>query len=141
VVGFDLSPSLVAKANEDATHRGFANLSFETLDLMAGLPPVQADAIFCLGVFSCIHEDKVWLGLLDSFSSILGQGGILVLRETLGTRAASRVMHPAGYYACYRTVGEYLAETTARSFSLVEDVELFKRSDGLENHLYLFRKC
>lgn len=141
VIGFDLSESLVAKASESAQRLGLNNVRFERLDMELGLPKVEADAIFCLGVFSCIQEDAIWQGLLGSFSAILKPGDILILRETLATTRPERVMYPNGYYANYRSVKDYLSITANHSFSLVEDVELFKRSDGLENHLYVFKKA
>ena len=140
VTGFDLSESLVAKANETAQTMGLKNVIFERLDLEMRLPRLEADAIFCLGVFSCIHDDIIWKNLLDSFSTILKPGNILILRETLASITAERVMYSNGYYANYRTVANYLAVTSEYSFSLAGDVELFKRNDGLENHLYVFIK-
>jgi len=131
VIGFDISESLVLKAKETAQGLGLHNARFERLDLESGLPKVKAEAIFCLGVFSCIQEDAVWHRLVDSFSSILKPGGILILRETLASHNEQRVSYTSGYYAVYRCVATYISTIKARSFHLLEDVELFKRSDGL----------
>jgi O-antigen biosynthesis protein len=110
------------------------------LDLERGLPEDRADAVLCLGVFSCIHDDSVWRATLGQFAQMVPPGGTLVLRESVVTGVARRVRHPNGYYACYRSRADYVAAVTACGFRELDRVQLFALPNGLENYLWVFRR-
>jgi 2-polyprenyl-3-methyl-5-hydroxy-6-metoxy-1,4-benzoquinol methylase/tetratricopeptide (TPR) repeat protein len=139
VTGYDVSPSLIEQARAAARRAGVSHARFEVLDLEQGLQEVRADAVFCLGVFACIHDDSVWAATLRQFAGMLPQGGVMVLRETVSPDVRRTKRHPQGYYACYRPVSEYLAAVQGCGFDLEEDEVLFADAEGLENHLWTFR--
>jgi len=138
--GYDVSPSLVAQAQTAAKVAGLSHVSFHVLDLAAGIPEQDCDVIFCLGVLSCIHEDSVWLQVLERFSRMLSAGGVLVLRDTVSAEGRKTSTNSNGYYACYRGREEYLAAVARQGFDIIECSELSPDNKGLENHLWFFRR-
>jgi 2-polyprenyl-3-methyl-5-hydroxy-6-metoxy-1,4-benzoquinol methylase/tetratricopeptide (TPR) repeat protein len=139
IVGYDISPALIHQASAAANARSVKNARFAVLDLGRGVPSERADVVLCLEVFACIHDDETWLATLRRFGEILPEGGLLVLRETVSPDQRRKRRHAHGYYACYRSVDEYLGATFAAGFSLLEEVLLDTNSEGCTNRLWVLR--
>ncbi len=140
VTGYDVSEALVRAARARARELGARRARFEVLDLERGLAARPADVVLCLGVFSCIHDDEVWLRTLDQFAAMIPAGGTLFLRESVMGGSLQRVRHANGYYACYRPEEAYLAAVTARGFREIDRVQLAGQPEGLVNRLWVFRR-
>jgi tetratricopeptide (TPR) repeat protein/2-polyprenyl-3-methyl-5-hydroxy-6-metoxy-1,4-benzoquinol methylase len=140
VRGYDVSPALIAQAQDAARRQRVTNATFHVLDLERGTPEAEAEVVLCLGVFACIADNAVWHATLARFARMLPTDGVLVLRETVSAGAPRTVEHPSGYVATYRPIADYVAAVTERGFAEAGRVTLFREPDGLENHLWIFRR-
>ncbi|MEO7412802.1 MAG: methyltransferase domain-containing protein, partial [Opitutaceae bacterium] len=140
VIGYDLSAALIVQARAAAKSAGVNNARFEVLDLTCGVPGQRVDGVLCLGVFSCIEDDRAWEAVLDRFARVLPAGGILVLRDTVSINTRREIEYGNGYHACYRGRGDYLAVVKQRGFSLLTEVQLFAETNGTENYQWVFKR-
>jgi SAM-dependent methyltransferase len=140
VTGYDVSAALVERANTRARDAGLTHVHFQTADLEDGpLPPVDADVLLCLGVFSCLPDDVV-TRVLNHLGRGLRPGALLVLRETVSLGPRREVVYATGYCGRYRPIGAYLDAVASAGFSVFDDVPLTDPQGGLENHLWFWRR-
>jgi SAM-dependent methyltransferase len=141
VTGYDISPILVEKAkaasiigNSGIGKTGFVNQEIETI-----APLEKYDLVSCMGVTSCIIEDRKFLRILDKFRMLSKQGGRLLLIDTLSLEQEQIVTDQSGYLAKYRNIGDYLNLIRRRGFHLREKIlitEIIEKK--LINNLFLF---
>jgi SAM-dependent methyltransferase len=141
ILGYDLSPHLVAEARQAAAERGIANARFEVLDIEQGLPDSSIDVILCLGVFSTILADPAFEQALAAFADRLPPGGYLFLRESVAKVQDHTVTHASGYTGRYRLLRDYRGRVTASGFAQVFGVRNFHlEAMDIVNYTWVFQR-
>ena len=141
VLGYDVSAALVNAAAARARGAGLSHVRFQTIDLEgAELPALDADALLCLGVISCLPDDAA-SRVVGHLGRSLRAGALLVLRETVSRDVRRDVVYDSGYCGRYRPIESYLGAVIAAGFTLREDIPLTGPQGSLENHLWFFERA
>lgn len=106
ITGYDLSSTLLALAQ--ATHPlangGYVATDLEKDDFKLG----DLDIVFCLGIFSTLHDEAAIGRILAKVAEALPIGGILVSRDTISADETYKKAYDNGYYAVYRSFEEHM---------------------------------
>lgn len=141
VTGYDISPILVEKA-EAASIIGISEIGktrFFNQEIETIAPHEKYDLVSCMGVTSCIIEDKKFLRIIDKFRTLSKQGGSLLLIETLSLEQEQIASDQSGYIAKYRNIGDYLNLVERRGFRMRESILITENIEKkLINKLFLF---
>lgn len=140
VYGFDISPSLVESAKKLAKSQGVTNVDFSVSELSESATDGSFDLVACLGVTSCILDERKHQQMLDAICAAVAPQGFLLMIDTVGTRREHIAAHGNGYVARYRHADKYLENVTSRNMTLVKAEVIQDWSSKLSNRISLFRK-
>lgn len=137
VVGYDLSPSLIAEAQSSTRD---ARFSFHVADVEC--PPVRGpfDLVGCLGVTSCLVDRKKRDRVAALLVDLTKVGGKLVLVDTLSRGSDKFRSYRSGYVARYPNADGYINGWRALGMTLELDEEVATMGPGLTNRALVLRK-
>ncbi|MHB8872546.1 MAG: methyltransferase domain-containing protein [Myxococcaceae bacterium] len=139
VLAFDLSPTLIEQARQEARRRECSVIEFRVSDLEAGIPPGPYGLVSCMGIMSTLIDERTFVGLCDELGRQVEPGGFLLTKESLSSGPEDRLVVSEAYCTRYRTVAAYERALTGRGFRAVDRVEM-ATAEGVVNHLYLWKR-
>lgn len=136
IEGFDLSPGMVKLANKTAKDKKVSNAHFYQADA-CNQTFKKYDHFMCLGLFTCIIDDKKADDIIKKIAKSIKIKGYLVVKDTFNTSGKDIIHLIPGdpYSACYRSRKKYLELFKKNNFKLIKETELSKGSD---NRFYSF---
>lgn len=139
VDGYDISEALISQARARPV-RGKLNARFH----LAGIEDIPeargADLVSCLGVTSCLVDDRVFRLAVQKCVALLKEEGYLILVDTLSDGAETVRSYRNGYIGKYRSRDAYEAAFKAEGFKLVERKLMSEMGGELNNYFYLLRR-
>ena len=140
LLAFDVSENLLAAARKRCER--FDNVSFFQADVAATRLAFSGgvDAVFCMGVFSCLHDEAQLTGMLAEFGDYLVDGGLLVLRDSTVQGPQRYVRYPSGHLGYYRNKAALLDTLDRAGFDLTEEIPLKAASEPYNDYFVLHKR-
>jgi 2-polyprenyl-3-methyl-5-hydroxy-6-metoxy-1,4-benzoquinol methylase len=136
----DLSPALIAEAQQAASDAGLTRVRFYVEDVIhARIPAGAYDAVSCMGVLSTIVDDWAFQAVTRKLSAALKTKGLLLLRESVSLLPEGRLVESDTYSTRYRNEQEYCAHFSTLGFTLEQTIPLAEFGTSV-NRFYLYRK-
>lgn len=140
VVGYDISPSLVAAARLNAANRGTTHVTFDVAEVENIPKDTPFQMVACIGLLSCILDDAKFFRIQALLHEFVEPGGYLLLIDTLGRSSNLARAYRSGYVARYRRQREYEQSFLDRGFRMERSLVVAEMSQHTVNNLYLLRK-
>lgn len=142
VDAFDLSPSLINLAQNQAKKDGIENINFNVKDIR-NLNTIKIyDHIMCMGVFTAIPDEKIVKEAIIKLPQILRNNGYMVLKDSLAL-SDSKVYVNGNYAASYRNEEGYISifENIGMKLEMKETLHTsFMDNQEVSSKLLLFKK-
>lgn len=139
VEAYDVSKSLIEKANSDLKNENLINIRFSVRELDDENINGSFELASCMGVVSCILDDEKYQRVLNQLCLMIKNNGYLLMTDTLSITEEQVVLGDNGYLAKYRSEESYLMHLAGRGFTLIKSVELKRIEEkNLVNRLYLW---
>lgn len=139
VRGIDLSPALIAQAQNSAAAAGITRVQFECRDAEAGLPEGPFDLVACMGVLSTLVDEQPYRHLLAQLVERVSPGGWLITKDTV-CETRDRVQHGSGYPIHYRLAKRYRQDLIDAGLEPVTEFVLARWTADQLNGLWLWRR-
>lgn len=138
---YDLSPHLIKTAKRQSKKKGIQNISFFTQDIASISIKKKYDSVLCMGLFTCIVDEAVFLSTLKKVHSCLRIGGIYFCKDSLNKNITSK-RDQGGYFHIYRKESEYVKAIEMVGFELLSKRQLSDTifEQGMFSGSYVFRK-
>ncbi len=136
---YDISPSMIEKAKQEAEKRNITNINFQVSEAETFEFEKVYDSIMVLGLFTCIFDDSVCENFIKKIGNAVKPKSYIVIKDTISEGEPKIGKPNLKYRAIYRNKQKYIEMYTRNGFELVTEEYIYKEGE-ICSVMAIFRK-